>query len=104
MLLSVGGVWLEMLSDLVDSVVGLVVLVYMVSAFIYIARVIRGPTLYDRVLAIDALSYDLTVFMALLAYYTRQFYVATPIIIVALWGFALDLYVSKIIEKREIGA
>lgn len=84
-------------------VIEVVILIYIGSLFLYIVRLIRGPTLFDKVIAVDAFSYDLMVFMALIAIYTENPYIASPMILVALWTFALDTYISKIVEYGDIG-
>lgn len=81
----------------------IVIIVYIVSAAIFFVRIVKGPTIFDRVVAIDALSYDLTVFMALIALYTARPFIAVPMILVALWAYALDLYISKFVEHEEMG-
>lgn len=89
--------------DIVLYVVELALLLYLASATIFLLRVIRGPTIFDRIVAVDALSYDLTVFMGLIAFYTGRPLAATPMILVSLWSYALDVYISKSIEYREMG-
>ncbi|MEM2397889.1 MAG: monovalent cation/H+ antiporter complex subunit F [Ignisphaera sp.] len=79
------------------------ILIYMVSMVIFLVRILRGPTIFDRVIAVDALSCDLTVFMALIALYTENTYIAFPMIFIALWAYVLDLYVSKYLEFKDIG-
>lgn len=81
--------------NLVDAVIDIAIITYLASAILFLVRAVRGPTLFDRVLAIDALSYDLTVFMALIALHTSRPTIASPIILLSLWAFALDLYVLK---------
>jgi multicomponent Na+:H+ antiporter subunit F len=80
-----------------------VMFIYIASLFMYIARLIKGPTLFDKVLAVNAFSYDLMMFMALIAIYTENPYMASPMVLVALWAFALDMYISKIVEYGDIG-
>lgn len=84
-------------------VIEIVVFIYIVSALMFFVRIMRGPTLFDRVVAVDALSYDLTVFMALIALYTARPFMAVPMVLVALWAYALDLYISKFVEHEEMG-
>lgn len=49
------------------NVLAAITTVYMVTVVMYIVRLVKGPTIPDRVLALDALSYDLAVFLALLS-------------------------------------
>lgn len=80
-----------------------VILIYIASMVIFLVRILRGPTIFDRVIAVDALSSDLTVFMALIALYTENTYIAFSMIFIALWAYVLDLYVSKYLEFKDIG-
>lgn len=76
---------------------------YMTAVLLYSIRLLRGPTIPDMILAADCLSYDLAVFlMALSLYYRTPFLVAPPIML-ALWVYLLDVYVSKYLVSREIG-
>ncbi|MEM0006399.1 MAG: monovalent cation/H+ antiporter complex subunit F [Ignisphaera sp.] len=89
--------------DVIYSVIGIVISVYLLSSILYIIRLVKGPTIPDRILALDALSYDLSVFIALLALFLRRPIVASGLIALTLWIHALDLYVSKYIEAKEMG-
>lgn len=76
---------------------------YFTAFLLYMVRVIKGPTLSDRVLAVDALGYDLAAFMIVLTIILRS-----PLLIVCgvaliLWIFSLDIYVAKYLEARELG-
>lgn len=84
-------------------VLELTISIYLVSAVLLFIRIIKGPTVFDRVIAVDALSCDLTVFIALIALYIEKPFIAIPMILIALWAYALDLYISKSIEFEEIG-
>lgn len=87
----------------VYSIIGGVVVVYIVALLLYIVRLVRGPTIPDRVLALDALSYDLSVLIALIALLLRRPIVSSGLIALTLWIYALDIYVSKYMEAREMG-
>ncbi|MEM1969775.1 MAG: monovalent cation/H+ antiporter complex subunit F [Sulfolobales archaeon] len=87
----------------VTQVLEMVIFVYIASMVMFFVRILRGPTIFDRVIAVDALSCDLAVFMALIALYTGNPHIAFPMIFIALWAYVLDLYVSKYLEFRDIG-
>jgi len=75
-----------------------------IGAFImYLVRALKGPTLPDIVLAIDSLSYDLAAFLGILAIYFRSALLIPCAIVLALWIYALDLYISKYLISREMG-
>ncbi|MEM2005513.1 MAG: monovalent cation/H+ antiporter complex subunit F [Zestosphaera sp.] len=76
---------------------------YVASFLLYVIRLIRGPTLPDRVLTIDSLGYDLAAFMVVLSILLRTPVVAVSGLVLALWIYALDIYVAKCLEAREMG-
>lgn len=80
-----------------------VIVVYTVSALIYIIRLVKGPSIPDRVLALDALSFDLAVFLALFSLLLQKPVMVSGIIPLVLWIHAVDIYVSKYLEAREMG-
>lgn len=79
----------------------LAIFFYLISSTMFLIRIIKGPTIFDRVVAVDALSYDLTVFMALIAFYVGKPLAATPMILIALWAYALDLCVFKAMTHED---
>lgn len=76
---------------------------FVASLVLYVVRLIRGPTIPDMILAVDCISYDLSLFMALLAIYFRSSFLIVGAISLALWAYALDLYAAKWMEGRELG-
>lgn len=76
---------------------------YLLAAGLYLLRVFRGPTVPDMVLAVDALSYDLVVFIFILSILLDAYYLAVVSLPLALWIYILDIYVSKYLERREVG-
>ncbi|MEM1686904.1 MAG: monovalent cation/H+ antiporter complex subunit F [Zestosphaera sp.] len=87
----------------IHQILEVTIVIYMTSMVLFLLRVLKGPTIFDRVIAVDALSCDLTVFMALIALYTGRYLIAFPMALIALWAYALDLYVSKYVEFEDIG-
>lgn len=77
------------------------VAIYLIAAALFIVRVIRGPTLFDKLIAVDSLSYDLSVFMALIALYTGRHILAVCIVAIALWAYALDVYISWYVVEQK---
>lgn len=89
--------------DIVPTVIGFAIPIFMVSFLLYIYRAIKGPSISDQVLAIDALSYDLAAFFIILSILLKIPILAPVGIVLALWIYALDLYVAKYLEKKEMG-
>ena len=77
---------------------------YMASFTLYVIRAVKGPTIADIVLAIDCLSYDLAVFLALLSIYFKSAFLVSSAIILALWAYILDVYIAKHIVSKEVGS
>lgn len=92
------------MNEYVELVVLIAAPLYMLAIVLYSIRMIKGPSIPDMILAADCLSYDLAVFlMALAVYYRTPFLIAPPIML-ALWVYLLDVYVSKYLVTREVGA
>ncbi|MEL9940809.1 MAG: monovalent cation/H+ antiporter complex subunit F [Ignisphaera sp.] len=89
--------------DFINVVIEMILLIYIIALILYVVRLVKGFTIFDKVIAVDAASYDLIVFMSLIALYTGNYYMATPMILLALWAFALDLYISKLVEYGDVG-
>ncbi len=77
--------------------------IYVVAFILYTIRALRGPTISDQVLAIDAMSYDLAAFLVILSILFREPILIGTAIVLALWIYSLDIYVAKYLEKREMG-
>jgi len=76
---------------------------YIVAIVLYAVRVLRGPTVPDRVLAVDALGFDLAAFLTILSVLFRAPIMVTTALVLALWIYALDIYVAKYLESKEMG-
>lgn len=77
--------------------------IYFTAFLIYVVRVIKGPSISDRVLAIDALSFDLAAFLVILGILFKTAILVPIAIVLALWVYALDIYVAKYLEAGEMG-
>lgn len=86
-----------------ETLVAASVIVYIVALTLYAVRVVKGPTIPDRILAVDALTYDLAALIAVIGLLLRSPLLIPSAIVLALWVYALDLYVAKYLEGRELG-
>ncbi len=77
--------------------------VFITAFILYTIRALRGPTVSDMVLAVDSMSYDLAAFLVILALFFREPILIGTAIVLALWAYSLDIYVSKYLEKKEMG-
>lgn len=76
---------------------------YVAAVVLYSIRLLKGPTIPDIILAADCLSYDLAVFLMALTLYYRTPFLVAPSIMLALWVYLLDVYVSKYLVSKEVG-
>ncbi|MEM1623734.1 MAG: monovalent cation/H+ antiporter complex subunit F [Sulfolobales archaeon] len=88
---------------LVTSVLTVLIPIYVVSFLLYVVRVIKGPTIPDRVLAVDSLGYDLAAFMVVLSILLKSPLMVVSGLALALWVYAFDIYVAKYLEAKEMG-
>lgn len=76
---------------------------FIVALVLYVIRAITVPSVPDKILAIDALGYDLAVFLVVLSILFKSPILIPCAIVLALWVYALDIYVAKYLEARELG-
>ncbi|MEM1526040.1 MAG: monovalent cation/H+ antiporter complex subunit F [Ignisphaera sp.] len=87
----------------VITVLTFVIPIFITSIILYTIRLLRGPTIPDMVIAVDALSYDMAVFLAVLSILFKSPILISCAIILMLWAYALDIYVAKYLEAKEFG-
>lgn len=77
--------------------------IYITSFSLYLIRLAKGPTIPDMVIAIDALGFDLAAFFVILSILFRSPILILCAIVLALWVYALDIYIAKYLEHKELG-
>ncbi|MEM0000624.1 MAG: monovalent cation/H+ antiporter complex subunit F [Desulfurococcaceae archaeon] len=87
----------------VMTVLTLVIPLFIVSIVLYIIRLLKGPTIPDMVIAVDALSYDMAVLLAVLSVLFKSPILISCAIVLMLWAYALDVYMAKYLEAKEFG-
>lgn len=87
----------------VVTVLTAVIPLFIASIILYTVRLIKGPTVPDMVIAVDALSYDMAVLLAVLSIVFRSPILISCAMILMLWAYALDIYVAKYLEAKEFG-
>lgn len=92
-----------LIEEQVTTYILYIIPIYIVAFTIYIIRALKGPSISDTVLAIDAMTYDLAAFLVLLSIFFRSPILIPTAIVLALWIYALDIYVAKYLETREMG-
>lgn len=76
---------------------------FLVALVLYVIRTVTASSVPDKILAIDALGYDLAVFLVVLSILFRSPILIPCAIVLALWVYALDIYIAKYLEARELG-
>jgi len=81
-----------------------VLILYTVAIALFSIIALRGPTIGDQVLAIDAITYATVVLIVLSSIYFKEPILSVVAIPLALWIYALDIYVAKYLERGDLGA
>ncbi len=76
---------------------------YIVAFILYVIRGIRGPTVFDSVISIDAMCYDVAAFMVILSVYYSSYVLLGIAILLALWAYMLDIVIARYYEKISVG-
>jgi multicomponent Na+:H+ antiporter subunit F len=82
----------------------IVLILYTVAIALFSIIALRGPTIGDQVLAIDAITYATVVLIVLSSIYFKEPTLSVVAIPLALWIYALDIYVAKYLERGDLGA
>ncbi len=90
--------------SLVELLITYVVLpVISVSYALYLLVVYRGPTISDRVLAVDVFFYSISILFGAVGLLIRSPIMTACTVVLVLWAYALDIYVAKYLERGELG-
>ncbi|WEY90666.1 Na(+)/H(+) antiporter subunit F1 [Bacillus subtilis] len=73
-----------------------------VSTFLYVIRVIKGPTAPDRVVALDAIGINLIAITALVSILLKTSAFLDIILLLGILSFIGTIAFSKFLEKGEI--
>jgi len=92
-----------LIEEQITTYIMYIIPIYMIAFTLYIIRALKGPSISDTVLAIDAMTYDLAAFLVLLSIFFRSTILIPTAIVLALWIYALDIYVAKYLETKEMG-
>ena len=68
---------------------------YLAAFVLYLVRGVRGPTVFDSVIAIDAMCYDIAAFMVVLSVYFKTYLLLGIAILMALWAYMLDVIIAR---------
>ncbi len=88
---------------MLDIILILSLTMFIISITISLYRMIVGPTIPDRMLALDVVSYALTAVMGIIAVMSGSPYLIVISFSLALWFFIGALYVARYLEGEQIG-
>jgi len=73
---------------------------YLTAFILYLVRGIKGPTIFDSVIAIDAMCYDIAAFMVVLSVYFQTYLLLGVAVLMALWAYMLDVIIARYYVKE----
>ena len=77
-------------------IIGLIISICLVSA-----RMVKGPTIWDRVLTINVISTKVIIIILILAIINEELYYVDIAIAYALLGFISTVFLARYIERRK---
>lgn len=88
---------------MIDEIIAWLIVPFVISIVISSYRLVVGPTIPDRMLAIDVISYSLVVVMGLIAVLRESPYLIVISFTLALWYYIGSLYVARYLEGEQPG-
>ncbi len=80
----------------------LIIAVFIISAiFIALIRFLKGPTIYDRIAAIDVLTLITTVILVVLAIYYKEIFYMDTAIVYAILSFIGVIAFARFMERKN---
>ncbi|HCX6200457.1 TPA: Na(+)/H(+) antiporter subunit F1, partial [Listeria monocytogenes] len=77
-------------------------LLYSISTFLYLYRILKGPTTSDKVVALDSIGMNLVAIVALLSMFYDTHAFLDVILLIALLAFIGTVSFAKFIEKGKV--
>ncbi|EAD7603251.1 Na(+)/H(+) antiporter subunit F1 [Listeria monocytogenes] len=77
-------------------------LLYSISTFLYLYRILKGPTTSDKVVALDSIGMNLVAIVALLSMFYDTYAFLDVILLIALLAFIGTVSFAKFIEKGKV--
>lgn len=75
----------------------------LIGAFMLMYRALRGPTVFDRILAVNAIGTKTVVIVALLGFFGDPGYFLDTSVVYALINFAATIAILRYIQYRRLG-
>jgi len=90
--------------NVITEIMLITIAAYLISITLLTWIALKGPTIGDQVLAIDTITYITVVLFVLFSMYLKEPLLVVAAIPLALWVYALDIYVAKYLERGDMGA
>ena len=85
------------------SFITIAMLFYVAAFLLYTVRIVRGPTVSDMIIAVDALSYDLAAFLVVLSILFKSPIMIPSALVLGALGIRSRYIRSQVPRAREIG-
>ena len=85
------------------SFITIAMLFYVAAFLLYTVRIVRGPTVSDMIITIDALSYDLAAFLVVLSILFKSPIMIPSALVLGALGIHSRYMRSQVPRAREIG-
>ncbi len=87
------------MEELVLNIIVYAMPLYILAFILYVIRGVRGPTVFDSAVSIDAMCYDIAAFMVILSIYLSSYLMLGIAVLMALWAYILDIVIARYFEK-----
>lgn len=87
---------------MIDTVIGIVMGMLLLALALAGWRLLRGPAIEDRILAIDTLYIDTIALLMLLGMWLRSDIYFEVVLVIAMLGFVATLALSRYAMRRDI--
>jgi len=80
-----------------------VTIILLIASLMLLYRAFVGPTIYDRILAVNAAGTKTVVLVCLIGFLTRPAFFLDTAVVYALINFIATIAILKFIEHRRLG-
>jgi len=92
-----------MIENYIETIIRASLIIYFISVLLYVIRLLRGPSIPDMVLAIDAITYSFITIFILLVLILNIPLLVTCAMVLSLFVYVLNIYIAKYLESHEMG-
>lgn len=87
---------------ILSTVLAIALFMYSISIFLYLYRILKGPTTSDKVVALDSIGMNLVAIVALLSMLLDTSAYLDVILLIALLAFIGTVSFAKFVEKGKV--